>query len=60
MELSSVVYTHTQLIKAGVEARLYVWDGMWHAFFSDVDLPESREAFDVIVRFFADHLGRPH
>jgi epsilon-lactone hydrolase len=57
-ELSSAAYTHSQLNKFGVEAELHVWDGMWHAFFYDVDLPESKEAFNVIVKFFDKHLLR--
>jgi monoterpene epsilon-lactone hydrolase len=55
--LSSVVYTHSRLVKAGVEADLHIWDGMWHAFFLNVDLPESKDAYDVMVKFFDSHLG---
>lgn len=57
-ELSSVLYTHARLIKVGVETDLHVWDGMWHFFFEDVDLPESKEAYDVIARFFDRNLGQ--
>ena len=56
--LSGLLYTHSRLVKAGVEADLHVWDGMWHAFFFDTELPESRDAYDVIVRFFDKHLGQ--
>lgn len=55
--MSAVIDQHNQLVKAGVDADLHLWDGMWHAFFMDVDLPESREAFDVIAKFFDRHLG---
>ena len=55
--LSSVVYTHSVLVARGVQAELHVWEGMGHAFFYDVDLPESRAAYQVIVRFFDTHLG---
>jgi acetyl esterase/lipase len=55
--LSSAINTHRLLTKAGVRADLHVWDGMGHGFFNNVDLPESREAFDVIARFFQVHLG---
>jgi monoterpene epsilon-lactone hydrolase len=54
--LSSAVNTHRELVKAGVEADLHVWDGLGHAFFYDASLPESREAFDVMARFFRKHL----
>jgi len=40
-----------------VDAELHVWDGMWHAFLFDPDLPESQQAYRVIVSFFAKHLG---
>ncbi len=31
---------------------------MPHAFFYNPDLPESKEAYDIIVKFFDSHLGR--
>jgi len=57
-EMSSAVFTHSQLVKLGVDAELHVWDGMFHGFFYNPDVPESREAFDVMVKFFDRHLGR--
>ncbi len=57
-EMSSAVYTHSQLVKLGVDAELHVWDGMFHGFFYNPDVPESREAYDVMVKFFDRHLGR--
>jgi epsilon-lactone hydrolase len=54
--LSSVVYTHSQLVKAGVDADLHIWEGMWHGFINDIDLPEAKEALEVIRRFFFRHL----
>jgi monoterpene epsilon-lactone hydrolase len=42
--------------------KLYPWggvyEGIWHSFFSDPELPESRAAYDAMVRFFERHLGR--
>lgn len=55
-DLSSAVDTHRELVKAGVDAELHVWDGLGHAFFYDIDLPESREAFQVMANFFGKHL----
>lgn len=55
-EMSAAVNTHRELVKAGVDADLHVWDGLGHAFYMDVGLPESREAFDVMTRFFRRHL----
>jgi acetyl esterase/lipase len=56
--MSAAVHTHAELVKAGVDADLHVWDGMGHAFFYDPTLPESKEAFAVVVKFFDRHLGR--
>ena len=55
-DLSAAVDTQRELVKVGVEADLHVWDGLGHAFFYNIDLPESREAFQVMADFFAKHL----
>jgi len=57
-ELSSAVHTHGLLVKAGVDTDLHVWDGLFHGFFYNVDVPESRDCYDVIVKFFERHLGK--
>lgn len=57
-ELSSAVYSHSRLVKAGVDAELHVWEGMFHGFFYNPDVPESRDCYDVIVKFFDRHLGK--
>jgi acetyl esterase/lipase len=56
-ELSSALYTHEQLVKAGVETELHVWEGLFHGFFYNMDVPESKDALNVIVKFFDRHLG---
>lgn len=60
--LSPAVYTHSQLVKEGVIADLHVWEGATHCSFAqpvvDPSEPETREAWDVIVRFFDKHLGK--
>jgi epsilon-lactone hydrolase len=56
--VSSLFQTQRELVKQGVEVELHVWDGLPHAFFVDPDLPESREVYSVVVRFFDRHLGR--
>ena len=56
-EMSGAVYTHTQLVKQGVDAELHVWEGLFHGFFYNPDVPESRDCYDVIVKFFNRHLG---
>ncbi len=56
--MSSVLQSQRLLTSAGVEADLHVWDGMWHSFFSDPELPESKEAYTVMTTFFDKHLGK--
>jgi epsilon-lactone hydrolase len=57
MLMSSEIRSQDLLTQAGVDAELHVWDGMWHAFFVDPDMPESMQAYHVIARFFARHLA---
>jgi len=56
--VSSLFRTQAALTNVGVETELHIWDGMWHAFFIDPELPESKEVYKVIVNFFDRHLGR--
>jgi epsilon-lactone hydrolase len=56
--MSTVAHSQALLTAAGVDAELHVWDGMWHSFFSDPEMPESREAYAVMVGFFDRRLGR--
>ncbi|MET3651949.1 alpha/beta hydrolase [Dyella japonica] len=58
MALSAVVRSQNLLSQAGVATELHVWEGMWHSFFSDPEMPESRQAYETIVRFFDQHLTR--
>lgn len=57
-ELSSAVKTHSQLVALGVQADLHIWEGLFHGFFYNSDIPESREAYDVVLRFFDKNLGK--
>jgi epsilon-lactone hydrolase len=57
--LSNTVRVHRKLRAAGVEAALQVFEGQSHAQYArDATAPESREAFEEIVRFFDQHLGK--
>ncbi|WP_292965490.1 alpha/beta hydrolase fold domain-containing protein [Novosphingobium sp. UBA1939] len=57
-ELSSAVRTHGRMVALGVDADLHVWEGLFHGFFYKPNMPESREAYDVILKFFDKHLGQ--
>ena len=54
--MSDALYTHEQLVKEGVDAELHMWEGLFHGFFYNVDVPESRDAFNVMIKFFDRHL----
>ncbi len=56
--LSGVIATHRQLTRLGVKHDLQLWEGVDHAFIYDPNLPESREAYNITVQFFEEHLGR--
>jgi acetyl esterase/lipase len=58
MELSGALYTHEQLVKHGVEAELHVWEGLFHGFFYNPDVPECKDAYNVMVKFFDRRLGK--
>lgn len=55
--LSGTVDFHRALLRAGVDARLMVFDAMPHAFWYLFDLPESREALDAQASFLDRHLS---
>jgi acetyl esterase/lipase len=54
---SGALFTHEQLVKLGVDAELHVWEGLFHGFFYNPDVPESRDAFNVMINFFDRHLS---
>ncbi len=56
--MSGAIHTDVLLTKAGVDSELHVWDGLFHGFFYDADVPESKEAFAIIDHFFNRHLGK--
>lgn len=55
--MSSVIRSNELLREAGVPTELRVWEGMWHSFFSDPRLPESKQAYAAIVDFFEQRLA---
>ena len=56
MDMSPAIYTNSQLLKAGRRSTLVVGEAMGHCYFYSPQLPESRDAYDVIVRFFRENL----
>ena len=57
MDMSPAVFTNTELLKAGVDTTLVVGEGMDHCYLYQNMLPEARDAYGIITRFFDRHLG---
>ncbi len=55
--VSSVCQTDIELTTAGVKTELHIWDGLWHSFFNNPDLPESKEMYSIVMSFFDRNLG---
>jgi epsilon-lactone hydrolase len=55
--LSGTTDFHRALLRAGVDARLMVFDALPHAFWYRFDLPESKEALEAQAGFLDKHLG---
>ena len=57
-DMSGAVQSHLDLHKNGVDSQLLLFDGMDHGFFLfGTNFPETRQAHELIIRFFAEHLG---
>ena len=57
MDLSPAIYTHSALLKAGVSSQLIVGEGMGHCYYYATNLPEAQDAYDMMIKFFREHLG---
>lgn len=55
--LSGTSILQRHFYEAGVQAQLIVFEALPHAFWNDVHLPESREAYTIMANFFDKHLG---
>lgn len=53
---SSVTQFHRRLAANGVDARLFMFDGLWHAFHIFSELPESDEVNRIMADFFRREL----
>lgn len=56
--LSQTVLMHRAMLEAGDEVQLVVFEGMWHAHWAYLDLPESKAAFEIQARFIEKHLAK--
>jgi acetyl esterase/lipase len=56
--LAGTVNFHRALIRAGVDAKLIVYDALPHAFWYEVGIPEAQEALKYQASFLDSHLGK--
>jgi epsilon-lactone hydrolase len=58
MLLSNTAIFHRALLKAGVDAQLVVFEALPHAFWYHFQLPETKEALELMAKFFDEKVGR--
>lgn len=51
-DMSVLVKSHMDLVKAGADARLFLWDGLEHCFMYNPDMPESQQYYKILTDFF--------
>jgi len=56
--LSGTTMLHLAYRRAGVDAELVVFEALPHAFWNNPTLPESKEADQIMARFFDKELGK--
>lgn len=56
--LSGTTILHRAYLRAGVDAELVVFEALPHAFWNNPALPESKEADQIMAKFFDTHLGK--
>jgi acetyl esterase/lipase len=56
--LSDTAMFHRALLRAGDDAQLVVYEALPHAFWYHYQLPETKEALELMAKFFDDKVGR--
>ena len=56
--LSGTTILHRAFLRAGVDAQLVVFEALPHAFWYDYHLPETKEALDLMAKFFDKNVGK--
>lgn len=56
--LSGTTLLHRAFLRSGDDARLVVFEALPHAFWYNYQLPETREALDIMAKFFDKHVGK--
>jgi acetyl esterase/lipase len=56
--LSGTATLHRAMLSAGDDAQLVVFEALPHAFWYHFQLPETKEALDLMAKFFDEKVGR--
>ena len=56
--LSSTTIFHRTLLGAGNNSQLVVFEALPHAFWYHFQLPETKEALEIMAKFFDEKVGR--
>jgi acetyl esterase/lipase len=56
--LSNTSMFHLALLRAGVDSQLLVFEALPHAFWYHFQLPETKEALQMMAKFFDEKLGK--
>jgi acetyl esterase/lipase len=56
--LSGTTIFHRALLQAGDDAQLVVFEALPHAFWLQFQLPETKEALELMAKFFDEKVGR--
>ena len=56
--VSGTTTLHRAYLRAGVDAHLVEFEALPHAFWNNAELPESKEAYQIMAKFLERHLGR--
>ena len=57
--LSDTAILHRSLLRAGNDSRLVVFEALPHAFWYHFEMPETREALELMAKFFDEKIGTP-
>ncbi len=58
MLLSGTTMLQRHFYESGVKSPMVIFEGLPHAFWVNVDLPESREAFGIMAKFLDTHVEK--
>lgn len=56
--LSGTTTLQRHFYESGVESPMVIFEGLPHAFWYDISLPESREALGIMAKFLDSHVGK--